>query len=138
MIVQNSALSVYYPLADALSRNALIQSGTLNYNEPILVDEGLKSASTRKFGLRPVEENNPELLSVYPNSAKGYFVAKVKLTGYTGILSLMSPTGVILMEKQVDNSSSVTIPVNHLTAGSYIVKLTENGNQKAVAKITLQ
>ena len=62
MIVQNSAPSVYYPLSQALSRNALIQSGTLNYNEPILVDEGLKSSNVRKFGIRPVEENNQELL----------------------------------------------------------------------------
>ena len=70
MIVQNSALSVYYPLAQALSRNALIQSGTLNYNEPILVDEDLKSGRVHKFGIRPVEENNEGVVANCPEPLK--------------------------------------------------------------------
>ena len=65
-------------------------------------------------------------------------MAKVTLSGESGELSLISPSGVIVMEKQINKSSSVTFPVSHLTAGNYIVKLTENGNQKAVAKITLR
>ena len=138
MIVQNSTLSAYYPWAEALSRNALIQTGALSYNEPILVDEGLKSANVRKFGIRPVEENNQELLKVYPNPAKGYFVAKVTLSGQSGELSLISPSGVVVMEKQVEHSSSVTIPVSHLAAGAYTVRLTENGVIKAVVKVTVQ
>ena len=138
MIVQNSTLSAYYPCAEALSRNALIQTGALSYNEPILVDEGLKSERTYKHGLKPVNENNTDLLAIYPNPAKGYFVAKVALSGQSGELSLISPSGVVVMEKQVEHSSSVTIPVGHLAAGAYTVRLTENGVMKAVVKVTVQ
>ena len=138
MIVQNSAPSVYYPLAEALSRNALIQTGALSYNEPILVNEGLKSERTHKHGLKPVNENNTDLLAIYPNPAKGYFVAKVTLSGQSGGLSLISPSGVVVMEKQIEHSSSVTIPVSHLAAGAYTVRLTENGVIKAVVKVTVQ
>ena len=125
-------------LAEALSRNALIQTGALSYNEPILVDEGLKSERTYKHGLKPVNENNTDLLAIYPNPAKGYFVAKVALSGQSGELSLISPAGVVVMEKQVEHSSSVTIPVGHLAAGAYTVRLTENGIMKAVVKVTVQ
>ena len=138
MIVQNSALSVYYPLAEALSRNALIQTGALSYNEPILVDEGLKSSNVRKFGIRPVEENNQELLKVYPNPAKEYFVTKVELSGNRGLLQLVSSTGVIVLERIVEQSSSLTIPVSHLADGVYTIHLTVNGVHKASIKITLQ
>ncbi|HCU17674.1 MAG: hypothetical protein A2X11_02665 [Bacteroidetes bacterium GWE2_42_24] len=125
-------------LAEALSRNALIQCGAISYNEPILIDEGLKSERTHAFGLKPVIENNSELLSVYPNPAKGYFVAKAILAGQSGVLTLISPTGVTVMEKQIDHSSSVTIPVSHLPAGVYAIRLTENGALKAVMTVTLQ
>lgn len=125
-------------LAEALSRNALIQTGALSYNEPILVNEGLKSERTHKHGLKPVNENNTDLLAIYPNPAKGYFVAKVTLSGQSGGLSLISPSGVVVMEKQIEHSSSVTIPVSHLAAGAYTVRLTENGVIKAVVKVTVQ
>ena len=122
----------------AFCRNTLIQSGAINYNEPILVDEDLKSDRVHKFGIRPVEENNPELLKVYPNPAKGYFIAKVKLTGHNGVLSLISPAGAIVLEKQVDNSSSITIPASHLPAGVYTIRLAESSVLKATVKVTLQ
>ncbi len=125
-------------LAEALSRNALIQCGAISFNEPILIDEGLKSERSHAFGLKPVNENNTELLSVYPNPAKGYFVAKAILAGQSGVLTLISSTGVTVMEKQIDHSSSVTIPVSHLPAGVYAIRLTENGALKAVIKVTLQ
>lgn len=125
-------------LAEALSRNVLIQSGAISYCEPILVDDGLKSGRDHKFGLKPVNENNTDLLTVYPNPAKEYFMVNVKLSGKSGILSLITSSGEVVKEKQVDQSMLVTLPVDYLSAGIYILRLTENGVVKANVKVTLQ
>ncbi|PKP20302.1 MAG: hypothetical protein CVU06_10675, partial [Bacteroidetes bacterium HGW-Bacteroidetes-22] len=87
----------------------------------------------------PLSINNSGQLTVYPNPATGgYFNADIVLNGSVGLLSLISPNGVIVLEKQVECSSVVTIPVSHLPSGHYILRLNENGRMKAAAKITLQ
>ena len=126
-------------VAEVLSRNALVQSGVLNYSEPILVDDGLKSTTTKRFGLKPVAgaEVN-EILVVYPNPATDYLTVVVNQLKGNGKLSLSSSNGVVVLEREVNNEATCNVDVSGLPSGIYILSLIENGSMKATTKVTLQ
>jgi len=50
----------------------------------------------------------------------------------------ISSTGEIVLEQKTEGAPVVTIPVNHLHSGIYLLILTLNGETKASVKISLQ
>ncbi|MDP1624099.1 MAG: T9SS type A sorting domain-containing protein [Bacteroidales bacterium] len=124
----------------AFARNLLVASAATNYLEPIFLPETeLKSSKRDKYrGAKTSFKEN--LLNVYPNPAKTYFVVQYHLNEIPEecFIELTNIMGKPLSRIPVQlKDDQMVIPVNNLNQGVYIVTLKNKGNTVQQTKISL-
>ena len=125
-------------MAGIYARNILQYAGFVNYQEPILVENQMKSASAGQFrSTRLVKKD--ELLTVYPNPANTYFIAEVHAASDKLLLRLTDNIGKVHQEYEVKHADDqVIINTNHLPAGLYYLCLWEDSRLVSTVKVTVQ
>lgn len=124
----------------AFARNLLLAAGKISYSEPIFLPEStLKSSKRDKYhgAKSPLEEN---LLKIYPNPVKMFFVVEYNLNEVTvgSCLEISDIMGKILNRIPITSmEDQKVIPVNNMIPGIYIVSLINNETTVKQAKITL-
>ena len=66
-------------------------------------------------------------MRVYPNPAQG-FITLESDAGLNGNLSIIDALGRTVVELDANGLNNQTIDVSHLSAGTYVLKLLNNGN----------
>ncbi len=114
-------------MATAKARDLLVAAGWLEYEEPIANANELQSAEV-KPERKPVVPGN-KLLVIYPNPASNYLIADYTLpeANSGAKLFISNTSGIVLLEVPVTlNRDQVTIPLQNLSNGNYILTLKTN------------
>ena len=120
--------------ATVYARNLLIASGLLDYEEPINIGDSVKSAVTLMPATKPVANSrrDHEMLSVFPNPAKGYVIIEYRMPGSSSKAALIicNSSGIVVSEQILTKvRDQVVIETKSLSSGSYFVSLQVNGKQ---------
>lgn len=127
-------------LPAAYARNILIYAGKITYQEPIILpDTNLKSTKRERYrGVKlPLDGN---ILKIYPNPAKDYFIVEYHLesTPKFGSILIFNVYG-----KQVGSFSftgkqnRIIIPTLFLHSGIYLLAFEVDGKRLETAKISI-
>jgi hypothetical protein len=123
----------------AFARNILLALGEINYDEPILYPDHMKSTEMVEEYRELVNTSGPGMLEVYPNPAKDYVILQYKVGAeQKGQIEVKDISG---MTKQVlpitGEQDQLTLITKDWTPGIYIATLTIDGNTKESIKFTL-
>jgi hypothetical protein len=110
-------------------RNLLLSTGAIEYNEPYLVTDELKSINVKKK--HRMGPNRPvATLAVYPNPASHYFIIEYDLTNRheaqfsNKLLELSSVQGSLLRQIILrDIQGRLVVPTVDLKPGMYLITL---------------
>ncbi|MCD4695827.1 MAG: T9SS type A sorting domain-containing protein, partial [Bacteroidales bacterium] len=137
---------ILYPVAveennrcNSWARNVLLTTDTLNYLEPVILPNYLKSSAVIPLPAQKLAEENK--LYVYPNPAKSYFIVKYELDNYYAEASVLltDNAGKVVFNYMANMSRDyLVIPTKDLSPGNYIIKLILNGTEKGVQKVIIQ
>jgi hypothetical protein len=126
--------------ASAYARNILMMLGELEYDEPILMPDLLKSSQAEEAYEQLLAIEPPSVLEVYPNPAKDYLIV-----GYT--LDMVEVSGTIEIKNlkgELVSTIPITQPVDKhtvitqdLKTGTYILSLKVDGKILESVKFTL-
>lgn len=84
-----------------------------------------------------LEENTPDLISLYPNPSSDIINVTFKNEVSNGQLNLIDVTGRVYYSQNVTNSDQLTVDVSNLVQGLYFVQFSNN-NQFTQQKIVIQ
>lgn len=84
-----------------------------------------------------VEENTPDLLSVYPNPSSDIVNVSFKENVDNGSLAIVDITGRVYHSQSVENTSKVTLDVSNMVQGLYFVQFKDN-KQNIQQKIVIR
>ena len=74
-----------------------------------------------------INQNNTQQLSIYPNPTNQWLT--LSLEQELKRIEIMDITGKVIFETQNINNKPITLNVNHLASGLYIIKATDNLNK---------
>jgi len=126
-------------LARAYARNILIALGELEYDEPILQPDFLKSSMAIDAYNELLKAEAPQQLQAYPNPSKGYVILEYKIeTGAEGLIGIKDITGkTIKTIPATEKQDQVTVITENWQTGVYIANLTVNGKSIESVKFTI-
>ncbi len=126
-------------LARAYARNILIALGELEYDEPILQPDFLKSSMALEDYNELLKAEAPQQLQVYPNPSKGYVILEYKIeTEAEGLIEIKDITGkTIKTIPATEKQDQVTVITENWQTGVYIANLTVNGKSIESVKFTI-
>jgi hypothetical protein len=118
----------------ALSRNLLLSAGLTEYEEPIKLDDGLKTMPVYKPGIQAVQSQK---LKVYPNPANTFVTVSWNAPGQGNTtLVIHDANGRKVLTRQLQGLHNETIvDINGFVQGTYTVSLSQGG--KIIATETL-
>ncbi|MDY0103087.1 MAG: T9SS type A sorting domain-containing protein [Lentimicrobium sp.] len=118
----------------ALSRNLLLSAGLTEYEEPIKLDDGLKTMPVYKPGVQAVQSQK---LKVYPNPANTFVTVSWNAPGQGNTtLVIHDANGRKVLTRQLQGLHNETIiDITGFVQGTYTVSLTQGG--KTIATETL-
>jgi hypothetical protein len=128
----------YFP--GAYARDILFTVGLIDYEEPIVIPEILKSsevADNENFSL----SETLEMLNVFPNPADNYIVVDYNAEGHTGIvlLSIIDLNGKpVFAEVQNTKRNQKVISTTDWKSGVYLVTVSVNGSTVKSRKLTIK
>lgn len=128
----------YFP--GAYARDILLAAGYIEYEEPIIIPEVLKSSEAiepdNKFG-----SDAPEILNIFPNPANDFIVVDFNTDGNNGIvlLSIIDLNGKpVFAEVQNEIRNQRVINTRDWNAGVYLVTISVNGSTIKSRKLTIK
>ncbi len=126
-------------LARAYARNILIALGELEYDEPILQPDFLKSSMAIDAYNELLKAEAPQQLKAYPNPSKGYVILEYKIEAEAeGIIGIKDITGkTIKTIPTTEKQDQVTVLTENWQTGVYIANLTVNGKSIESVKFTI-
>ena len=123
----------------AYARNILIASGKITYQEPILLpDNNFKQAKKKFRGVNT--SGDKQVLIVYPNPARDYFVVRFNLENFSSqiLLTLYYGNGKIVHSHSCKGKlDEVIISTTNLKTGLYLLVLDLEGKHKECVKISV-
>jgi hypothetical protein len=108
-----------------LARNVLVANGIINYCEPIVIADELKSTEAKPYRPRNISHSNSRL-DVFPNPAKEYIIISYDLTGLQGnfYIEIINPEGKALIRQNLSGiENQVVISTASLTSSPHILRL---------------
>ena len=114
----------YHVLPGVYASNLLLKERLLNYNEPVYLNDVLKSATAPVK--KPKIDINTKHLSVFPNPAGNYFITQYDLSEHQspGILTISDINGKELQAMQLkDTQNQIVIPTQGYAAEIYLIRL---------------
>ena len=111
---------------EAYIRNILIDREEINYLEPFIFPNSLKSQQVNHRKLRPAKSEEILNLKVYPNPTKGIFTIEYKLddTAVKGYLRITDLKGSILGLKELTkNQDKLEMNIDKFPSGKYLIEL---------------
>jgi hypothetical protein len=119
--------------------NMLIALGEVQYEEPVIMPDYLKSA--RASGSQPGVDkiHKPQMLKVKPNPAKDFIIVEYELeTGGNILIEITDISGKPVHSMQAINArDEVTVDTRNWTPGAHIVTLKLNGKPVESVKFTI-
>lgn len=124
----------------AYARDILFAAGFINYEEPIIIPETLKSSEVIED--EPFSSfDKPEILNVFPNPADDYVVVDYNAEGHSGIvlLSIIDLSGKpVFAEVQPIMRNQKVISTTDWKSGVYLVTVSVNGSTIKSRKLTIK
>ncbi len=125
------------------SRNILIASNAIEYHEPYLYDDGLKSSSVKKkHHMGPPTKQVS--LQVFPNPAKDYIIMRYNLanelydTQETAVLEMVTTTGQVIKSLTLqDVTGQVVFSTKTFVPGVYIIHIKGINKKVETTKFTV-
>jgi len=99
---------------------------------------GLANASVHIYTLTAtgLEEENPKLISVFPNPSSGIFNIEMNQAGK---LQVLNATGQVVLDKDFDASENfIQIDLTQNTKGLYLIRFTDRKNQESLVKVIVE
>jgi len=130
-LIQNLYANDHEPVR-SIVRNILIARGELNYHEPILLPDDLKSSKEKKRYLTS-KFTDKSYLKVFPNPAKQYVIVEYNLkekfsNKHEVLLILTNIKGSpVLVKKLIKRQDQELINTSGFISGTYICSLMVNG-----------
>jgi hypothetical protein len=113
----------------SFSRNILIATNAIEYHEPYLYDDGLKSSSVKK-NHRMGPPMKQVSLQVFPNPAKDYIIVRYNLanelydTQEKAVIEMVTTTGQVIKNLTLqDVTGQVLVSTKTFVPGVYIIHL---------------
>jgi hypothetical protein len=115
-------------LPGVFARNILLANKLIEYQEPVVLPNPLKSAEVRKdyskINVNPV--TGASRLLIYPNPSNQYIIVEFHLDndGTESYIDILDASSIKVGEMQLHGSQNqVVVPVNNLKPGLYLVRL---------------
>ncbi|MCD4698167.1 MAG: metallophosphoesterase [Bacteroidales bacterium] len=123
----------------AYARNILIALSELEYDEPILHPDFLKSSMAIEDYNKLLKTEAPQLLEVYPNPSSGFVIFEYKMNTETkGFIEIKDVAGkTISTITTTGKQDQVTLLTENWQTGVYIANLTVNGKSIESVKFTI-
>lgn len=121
-----------YDIPGAWSRNILIASGLMAYEEPVISASELKSSRKNRYhwtSSHSIESS----FKVFPNPASDFIIIEYKNNCYAdeGLIQILDLNGRIIKSQLLKKKENQQIiPVTDLISGTYIVQFVSNGSCK--------
>ncbi len=125
---QLMALSSSNTKPGCLARNILVANEIINYCEPVVLADELKSSEAKPNKHRNISQKNSRL-SVFPNPAKDYIILSYDLTGLVGecIIIIFSAEGKLIYRHKINSTKNqIIISTENSPPGMYNVQLVDN------------
>ncbi len=108
-----------------LARNFLVANGLINYCEPIVLADELKSSEAKPNRPRNISQKNSRL-SIFPNPANEYIIVSYDLTGLKGDFRIIiaSTEGKPLIQRGLTGiKNQIIISTEQISSSIYVVNL---------------
>ncbi|MFU8844889.1 MAG: T9SS type A sorting domain-containing protein, partial [Bacteroidales bacterium] len=118
--------------------NMLIALGEVQYEEPVIMPDYLKSAGASGSQPGVDKTRKPQMLKVKPNPAKDFMIVEYELeTGGNILIEITDISGKPVHSMQAINTrDEVTVDTRHWKPGAHIVTLKLNGKPVESVKFT--
>ena len=127
----------------SFARNILIANNAIEYHEPYLYDDGLKSSGIKK-NHRMGPPTKQVSLQVFPNPAKDYIIVKYNLaneladTPEKTILEIVTTTGQLVKSLTLYNAvGQIVISTKTLISGVYTIQIKGISKKAEITKFTI-
>jgi hypothetical protein len=126
-------------LATVYARNILISFGEMQYEEPILMPDLLKSSKSMEEYNTLINSQSDLKIKVVPNPSKDYIIVEYELESLsTGQINIFDVTGKPIFSVQTTNpKDQVTIDTRGWKPGVYVATLMINSKAKKTVKFTI-
>lgn len=129
-------------LASVYARNILSITGDIDYQEPYILPDELKS-STVEFNTNHQNKSidSYDMMKLYPNPAKDYLVCEYEIIGEfteASINMIKSGSGKSQYSQKLNQAQDAkTIDLRELSAGNYMIILMVDGKQLSTGKFSI-
>lgn len=120
----------------AMVRNLLVATDTLNYREPYVLPDPLKTGKIRRIRIKKNYDYNS--FDIYPNPANNYVVIDYSSTGFVedGYIAFIDCNGKTIRSIPIkENHDFLIVPIEDLQNGLYICKFVINNNTIQTQKL---
>jgi len=125
--------------ASVYARNMLLAIDELEYQEPVILPNSMKSAEVEEAYHEVLNSQAPSLLEVYPNPSKDYVILAYQFDKETkGIIEIRDISGKPVQSIPFDGiQDQVTVITHGWTTGVYVLSLVVNDKVIETTKFTL-
>jgi hypothetical protein len=127
----------------SFTRNILVANNAIEYHEPYLYDDGLKSFDVKK-NHRMGASTKQVLLEVFPNPAKEYIIVRYKFANElsdaqeTAVLEMVTTTGQVIKSLILHEvTGQVIVSTKAFVPGVYIIHIKGLSKKVETAKFTV-
>ncbi len=126
-------------MASVYARSILLTLGLLEYEEPILLPDFLKSKALSQRDMAVKSAELPKFLNIFPNPARRYIIAEYKLADIgNGLIEFTDISGKRMKSLQVRHlQDQITIDVSTWKPGLYVATLKTNSKVTESVKFTI-
>jgi len=126
-------------VASAWARDILVALGEMTYEEPIQMEDLLKSSEAIEEYEKLLNTKPPQMLEVYPNPSKGFVIVEYKLeTEQEGIIEVHDITGkTIQIINMTEIQDQITVVTQDWKQGIYIATIKVDGKSIESVKFTV-
>ena len=125
--------------ASVYARNILLAIDELEYQEPIILPNSMKSAEVEEAYHEVLNSKAPTMLEVYPNPSKDFIILAYQFDKETkGMIGIRDISGKPVQSIPFDGiQDQVTVTTRGWTAGVYVLSLVVNDKVIETTKFTL-
>jgi hypothetical protein len=126
-------------LAPVFARNLLVATEAMQYEEPIILPNQIKSTSAEEDFIAMIKTPMPKILEVYPNPSKDFVVLGYHFDADTrGIIEIRDVSGSLIQSIPFDGmQDQLTVMTGSWSPGIYMVSLMVNEKVIETTKFTL-